>query len=559
MLSSLVLLFAFSPAGAASTGPNISVSPKSGIVGSTILINGSGFPPNTGVYLGWVSENASWITQPAPTPQVTGIKSTPLVFRLGTTTTDGSGSLSVSFTVPTDYGGSHAIQAYAMNGTAISPVANFKVAPSFGVSTGSGPAGSPIRVTAKGLGIGVYSTNYCLYWDNNYVGYMTAVSTGGVANFTFYASGTPGTHYISIFEGNNGPGYLNPGQNPSVAYYDPPYIPFYANFTVTSQQVSASSVGGFALTAFSAPEAASLALLAAALGGGLLISTKKPEERAAISRIVAAVAVIVMLAIGGAGILLATQINGGSSSPSSSGPRVVFSPVATVERPQIMVQPNSAATGPRIIVTPTIASVGDPITISGQGFPPNTQLPLFMTTNKGNNLSGYKLVDQPLSNVTTGSDGSFSLAMKAPPALGGIHYIAAGNLTQNSNGTLFIQRTATISVTQGPEGTKIIVNMQGVGWDYNTNIVAVDYDNNYIGYACGFNSGGNVTMTIVATGAPGIHDIDIWPSVWWGPMTTPQQLPGQGQLVNYDNPLLTPQDHPELMPAFHFTFLITPP
>ncbi len=142
--------------------------------------------------------------------------------------------------------------------------------------------------------------------------------------------------------------------------------------------------------------------------------------------------------------------------------------------------------------------------------------------------------------------------MKVPPDLGGDHFIAAGNLTQNSNGTVFIQRSAVLSTTKGPQGTQIQVIMHGVGWDFNTNIVAVDYDNSYIGYACGFNSGGNVTVTIVATGEPGIHTIDVYPSEWWGGSNFASQ-----QVVEYRYPLLTPQDHPEQMPSFHFTFLMT--
>ena len=179
-------------------------------------------------------------------------------------------------------------------------------------------------------------------------------------------------------------------------------------------------------------------------------------------------------------------------------------------------------------------------------------LPLVWTTRSGSNLLGYKLVDKPLRNVTASSSGSFSFNMKVPSDLGGIHYIAAGNLTENSNGTVFIQRSAVLSTTQGPQGTQIQVIMHGVGWDFNTNIVAVDYDNSYIGYACGFNSGGNVTVTIVATGEPGIHTIDLYPSEWWGGSNFASQ-----QVVEYRYPLLTPQDHPEQMPSFHFTFLMT--
>jgi hypothetical protein len=142
--------------------------------------------------------------------------------------------------------------------------------------------------------------------------------------------------------------------------------------------------------------------------------------------------------------------------------------------------------------------------------------------------------------------------MKVPPDLGGTHYISAGSLTPHSNGTIFLQRTASINATQGPAGTVVAITMQGVGWTFDTNIATLDYDNSYIGFGCGFNSGGNVTFYLTITGAPGIHTIDVYPSVWWGNSTPSNKIP-----VEYDFPLLTPQDHPELMPSFHFSFLIT--
>lgn len=212
--SLLCFLIVLSPASAsaAATTPAIKVSPPNGPTGTLMTINGSGFPANTPIYLGWVSQNATWVVKAIPVPQVAGINTTPLVYKLATTTSGASGSFSLQVKAPVDYGGSHAIQAYATNGTAISPVASFSVAPSFSVSPLSGHAGSPINIVGTGLGIGLYSTTYCLHWDNNVVGYMSAVSTGGVANFTFYASGTPGTHFISIFHCNTGPGYFNPDQ-----------------------------------------------------------------------------------------------------------------------------------------------------------------------------------------------------------------------------------------------------------------------------------------------------------------------------------------------------------
>jgi hypothetical protein len=549
----------------AANGPAIAVSPAAATVGSTITITGAGFPPNTNIYLGWVSQNATWQVQAIPTPQVTGIKTTPLVYKLSTLESNASGSFSAQVVVPSDYGGSHAIQAYATNGTAISPVASFTLVPHFQISPTSGPAGTPITVVATGLGTGIYSTTYHLYWDNAYVGYMTAVSTGGATNFTFYASGTAGPHFVSIYEGYPGPANFNPCQenvgSPLAATVCwPPDLPFSANFTVTPEQVvlqPASSTAGAAFVTHGVGEVGALALLGAILGGGFFVYTREPEQRKAISKAVVAIIIIALVAVSGVALYVATAQQGSSgtstSSQGSSVPQVVYTPVATAYRPLITVPQNNATSGPMISVSPDIAGVGQNVNVTGQGFAPGSHLPITWSTRKGSNVAGYKLINKSLRNVTAGADGSFSFAMQVPYDLGGIHYIAAGNLTENSNGTLFIQRTASLSATSGPVGTKIVITLFGVGWDFNTNIASFDYDNSYVGYGCGFSSSGNVTFTIPATGAPGIHTIDIYPSVWWGPQNFANQL-----AVEYRFPLLTPQDHPELMPSFHFTFLVTP-
>jgi len=569
----LCVLLLVGSANAATGTPTMTVSPTAAAVGSKVTVTGLGFPPSTTVSLRWPSVNASWQVQAVPTPQVTGIKSTTTMVNLGTAQTDASGAFSVQLVVPNDYGGQHIIQAF--NGTStvgFAPKAVFTVEPSFHISPASGPDGTPITVKATGLSYGSYSTSYHLSWDNSYAGYMTALSSSGSTNFTIYASGTPGIHYISIYQGYPGPGYLNPQQGPPASEtqsWFPPDIPYYANFTVTPEQFATQSTSTApAALGTSGPAAfGAFAVVGAALAGGaLFVARTEPERRKAISKVLVGIVVIALVAVAGVGLFMATATTTpqvapvattstaqSSMSTASAGPTVTFTPVATVVRPHINVLTNLATTGPRITVSPDIATVGQNITVNGQGFTPNSQLPLIWTTRQGSNLLGYQLVNKPLRNVTAAGDGSFSFTMKVPPDLGGYHYIAAGNLTRNSNGTIFIQRSAVLSTTQGPQGTQIQVIMHGVGWDFNTNIVAVDYDNSYIGYACGFNSGGNVTVTIVATGAPGIHTIDVYPSEWWGPSTFANQ-----QIVEYRYPVLTPQDHPELMPSFHFTFLMTP-
>jgi hypothetical protein len=546
LLASICFLLLAGSAYAATPSASITVTPNSGPVGAKFTVSGQGFAPNANMMLEWSSGNASYVISQNP-PQVTGSKVVALEDRLASVQADASGSFSVSATAPTDYSGQHFIQAMSANGTALSGQGIFKLEPSFRVSPTSGPAGTPITVTATGLGDGLYSTNFHLLWDNDYVGYMTGISTHGLASFTFYASGTPGTHYIQIYQGYPGPVYLNAEQIPSpsnLESYYPPLIPFETQFTVTSP-TSSQGVSGSDLLALG-----SLGMVLAAFALTPVLAFRKPSSmRRGASRGLAVVLVVAALVVAGVAVYLAyTPTASTVTQASSSGAQMNYVPQVSVVRPNIAIPHTTAASGPRISVSPYIATVGTNVTVTGAGFAPNAKLPLVWTTRQGSNIQGYNLVSLPLRNVTAGADGTFSFNMKVPVDLGGVHYIAASNLTKNSNATLYIERSASISASQGPAGSKIVVTLMGVGWDYNTNIVALDYDNSFIGYACGFSSQGNVTVTLTAMGAPGYHTIDIYPSVWLGPENT---------IAIFRYPLLTPQDHPESMPSFHFSYLVT--
>ena len=534
----------------AASSSSITVSPTAGIVGSQISVSGTGFPPNANLALNWGTANVSLVLSGNPT-QVTGISAIPTQEKLASILTDSSGSFSLVVTAPADDGGKHVIQVYAVNGTALPNPAIFTLEPSFSISTSSGPAGTPIVVNAHGLGDGTYSTNYHVMWDNKYFGYMTAVTTHGEANFTFYAVGTVGVHYVDIYQGYPGPGYLNPDQNPSSGNWYPPYLPYQTTFTITSQPFApaTSSAGGFSMF---------LSILGVSLVAAAFILTpimafsgrnngKENWYRRAIGKL-GIIVVIAALVIAGTGVFLVYH------QDVSKGPNITsiasYVPQATEVEPLITVPTNNATSGPRISVSPNLATVGTSVTVTGDGFPANSIVPLSWSTRQGNNLNGFANVEKPLKNVTTNSAGSFTLAMQVPSDLEGIHYISDGNLTLNSNATLYIQRSASISPSEGPIGTVITIHLLGTGWDFNTNIVAIDYDNSFVGYACGFNSQGNITVVIPAAGLPGIHTIDLYPSIYLGP-----NAPATIDVYRY--PLTTPYDHPELVPSFHFSFLIT--
>ena len=185
-------------------------------------------------------------------------------------------------------------------------------------------------------------------------------------------------------------------------------------------------------------------------------------------------------------------------------------------------------------VTPNVAPVGTLVNVTGLGFPPNTVTPLSWATHIGSHVSGFNSTIKPLRNVTTNAAGSFSFTMKVPYDLGGPHNITAAGVAPNGNATLYIERSASISATQGAEGSQIVVSMTGLGWTYQDNIAAVDYDNSFIGYVCGFNTNGNITLYLTVTGEPGYHTIDLYPSNYLGPTA-----PLTPSIAVYRYPILT--------------------
>jgi len=120
--------------------------------------------------------------------------------------------------------------------------------------------------------------------------------------------------------------------------------------------------------------------------------------------------------------------------------------------------------------------------------------------------------------------------------------------------THFVIETSIVSITpkSGPAGTPVTIHLKGVGWTEYDNIYVATYDNAYMGYACGFNSQGDVVINFHASGTPGQHIIDLYPGIYQGPPTETQLLYRQPQLTYAD-------DHPgNKIPALRFTFDVTP-
>ncbi len=207
---------------------------------------------------------------------------------------------------------------------------------------------------------------------------------------------------------------------------------------------------------------------------------------------------------------------------------------------------------PALTVSPTEGPIQTNAVLTGSGFEPGANLAIDWQTMVGNRVSGtgFAEVSWPLANVTTDASGNLHYEFKVPNDLGGPphHLLASQGDTQLASVDFTIVRTAKITPSAGPLGTIIELHMTGGGWTQYDNIVAVTYDNAYIGYMCSFNTQGNMTTWFPASGGLGLHTIDVWPALYLGPDTG---------IMPWKLPHLSQGDQPWQPPMFHFEFTVT--
>jgi hypothetical protein len=204
----------------------------------------------------------------------------------------------------------------------------------------------------------------------------------------------------------------------------------------------------------------------------------------------------------------------------------------------------------------TQGPVGSRTTLRGEGFPRNASLQLAWQTYVGSRVSGngFEPQEKEFGTVRVGADGRIDLPITIPDDLGGLHGLAIRDGSTMLGRVFFVIETSIVSISpaSGPVGTPVTIHLKGVGWTEYDNIYVATYDNAYMGYACGFNSQGDVVINFHATGAPGQHIIDLYPGIYQGPATETQLLYRQPQLTYAD-------DHPgNKIPALRFLFEVTP-
>lgn len=198
--------------------------------------------------------------------------------------------------------------------------------------------------------------------------------------------------------------------------------------------------------------------------------------------------------------------------------------------------------------------VGTPIVLSGRNLP-SEPLTLLWYRQEGNRVSGsgYSEIGLELGSATPDGDGSMTFEFEALDDLGGPHRIEAMAGDDVVATTEFDIKPSALPVENGvgPAGTMALFHAKGVGWTETANIYTLVYDNSYVGFACAFNSQGDVQIELPLAGEPGLHYVDLYPAIYRG-----EDIRGA---VNFRIPQLTyADDHPgEELPAFRFVVEVT--
>jgi hypothetical protein len=434
----------------------LNVAPENGPAGTPLTINADRLPPNEEFQLIWRTVKGRWKVDNA---EYHGRDYDPVAYQIAKLKSDAAGKLSHKFDAPEDFGFIHDIVLQQPD--RMFTQVGFAIDMTIDISPKEGPVGTPITVDVKGIGWRSLFNSWELLYDNNFTGWISAVTTGGSAKFTIPATGRPGVHILEVLHGELTFPYRNMQQNPE------PDRPRWAiPFTITP---------------------------------GPAVLPPAPESQA-----------------------------------------------QTVVR---RLPPPG-----ELVATPAFSAILEPVVVSGGGFEPGKSYKLNWTRVIGNRMTGrgWEVSATPVAEATADAQGNATFQFKVPDDLGGEHglFVDMGG-GKKKEGAFWIKATAaSLKVGRGPVGTEFRIHLKGVGWSETANIVHLVYDNSYIGYACAVNSQGVVELIMIATGEPGWHFIDLYPGIYKGQETRPN---------NFRIPQLTyADDHPgEDLPAFRYAFEVT--
>ena len=469
-------------------GPLV-VSKSQGKIGDAITISGTGYKANTELTLTWSTAKGAWKAQLLPNSvNYTGYQWDKFSVILAKVTTNANGAFTFATSIPEDFGGPHDIYA-TIDGVAVGKT-GIQVTPSVSITPDRGPVGTPITITYKGMGPNLYTAGISVLWDNNFAGEAQSIWTRGSSTFNIYAAGKIGKHLVCGMDGI-GVQYMNINQSP-VPYAGGDCV----NFTTTRDNGPAPAFVTY-------PQDV----------------TPNTTQRT----------------------LMNEQID-----PASKA-------VMTVSK--------------------TSGVVGDKIAVKVSGLTASTEYAITWANVVGSRVNCttgtcWIYSGEKIATVNSDAQGNVATEIAIPDHLGGFHalQIKKGDLAQAQQ-SIFVKQSIFVNkdangvavaglakafASKAPEprnasgtptlkfkaGDEITVAMKGVGWTQLDNTMALTYDNNYVGYGCGFNSDGYMVIHLRATGAPGTHIIDLHPIMYTNQPSFANTQYGMLPILSYNTDFL---------------------
>ncbi len=413
----------------------LKTAPEILTVGETFTLTGTGLQPGQEFEIQWATVDGGYRVELENNRQRFYERQfTPARLNLGRATTTADGKLEASFQVPEDFGEFHDIYAVA-DGQDVAK-GGVRVPRTLKMTPSEGPVGTLITFEGQGLGYRPFESTMAVRYDNRYLGFISATTTGGTVKAQIRASGSPGTHVIDIGAGSHALFYLNGQQSPVS------YIPeFKFVFTITED-------------------------------GG------PPPDRIDFPGQVVEKANAVKTMLG-------------------------LVPV-TVPDAKLSISP---ASGPIL----------SEATLDAAGLPSAAEVELVWITVSGSDVQGgWDVGGKPLTTGRVSADGRLNARFTVPVDLGGWHAVRVVQGEKVLAEAPFYTERSLVTVTprQVKAGEEFTIQLKGVGWTELDNTVSVTYDNAYVGYACGFSTAGDVTLILTATGGPGTHLIDLYPTIY---------------------------------------------
>jgi len=200
------------------------LAPAHGPWDTKVTATASGLRADTKYDLVWTTASGTWKLSDDRSKYL-GRDYKPAQKVLASATTDATGAFASTFAVPQGFGYAHDVMVVDSQKT-IRNKSLFDVDMETKITPTSGPVGTPITVEVRGIGWASYQNSFQLSYDNAYTGWVSSITTEGYAKVVIPATGTVGTHYITLGHSEFGAPYLNPQQQPVVASRPFPHIAF---------------------------------------------------------------------------------------------------------------------------------------------------------------------------------------------------------------------------------------------------------------------------------------------------------------------------------------------